>query len=530
VTGRSEVNTSRVEDPTTPESKIVVTHVLWFYGLGTSLSSAMFAALLQSWVRRYVVMIKSQQNPRSRALTRAHVILQKSLISLQLLIDFLHLLLDQAVFAFLAGLVWLLPTTFMSAKIVLSPSTSNFAVVVIVLPLLLWYTYLTLISFCGHTIYSTPLSRVMIHLRKSYELTKGCFISFFKSLLRHRSNAFIGSDWVTLDTIDLVVDKLTDAQPLSLDKEIVTWLLRSLYHDKDFGRFLESIPGFYNSDLVKRPAEVFRPIHTDKLPCAILSYMHRTLSSATLPNEIKQKRIRLCLEVMELDPYLLECTFTHALSLPAKPSIFQCIDFILVADRFAGQANGNRNVQLLVKCILAVSISYFTTPELDERWLRIVQRWSSLPISTSDTTSGERLASMKLDTLISLVVMLNSAGPPFVDKILNNTLHASGNFAVESVSSESQTRFCTLWNKVRDWAAVVPESSTSLILPILRTIYNTLHGGLNDPPITRDLPIAAYPRCTNLTHPLNPRSTPGSRTDVAHACGAANQLSRHPRT
>src|SRR5580698_4645097 len=56
------------------------------------------------------------------------------LFTWQLLLDFLHLLLDQAVFAFLAGLVWLLPTTFMSAKIVLSPSTSNYAVVVIVLP------------------------------------------------------------------------------------------------------------------------------------------------------------------------------------------------------------------------------------------------------------------------------------------------------------------------------------------------------------------------------------------------------------
>jgi Family of unknown function (DUF6535) len=222
VTGRFGVNTSRVEDPPTPESKIIVTHVLWFYGLGTSLSSAMLAALLQSWVRRYVVMIRSQQNPRSRVLTRAHVILQRSLVSLQLLIDFLHLLLDQAVFAFLAGLLWLLPTTFMSAKIVLSPSTSNFAVVVIVLPLLLWYTNLALISFCGHTICSTSLSRVIIHLRQSFQLTKGCFISCFKSLLRHRSNAFIGSDWVTLDRIDLVVGKLTDTQPLLLDKEIVT--------------------------------------------------------------------------------------------------------------------------------------------------------------------------------------------------------------------------------------------------------------------------------------------------------------------
>jgi hypothetical protein len=414
--------------------------------------------------------------------------------------------LDFAVFAFLLGIVWLLPTTFTTdKKIIMSPSTSNFAVLFIAFPLFLWYTILTWISVCGHTIYSTPLSRVVLHIGQSRELIQGCFTSAFKSLMHHRCNAFIGSDWVTLDCIDLVVKKLTENQPSSLDKDIVTWLLRSLHHDQDLERFLESIPGFYNSDLVEQPAEVFRPIHEIKMPHVILSFMYRTLSSTTLPSEIKRRRIRLSLEVMELDPYLLECTFLHALSLPATPSIFQCIDFILVADRFASNAIGNRDVQLLAKSILAVAISHFTPQELDGRWLHIIQRWSSFPISsTFDTTSRGQLSSMKLDNLIALVVVLNSADPRYIDKILKNTLDAASSFPVENVDSESQTRFCVLWNQLRDWAAVVPESGINLILPNIRTIYNTLHGDTNDTPIPRGLTVAAYPRCTNPAHPPNP--------------------------
>ena len=107
--------------------------------------------------------------------------------------------------------------------------------------------------------------------------------------MRYRCNAFIGSDWVTLDCIDLVVKQLAEDQLSSLDKDIVTWLLRSLHHDQDLERFLESIPGFYNSDLVKQPPEVFRPLHKSKMSYLILSFMYHTLSSATLPNEIKQR-------------------------------------------------------------------------------------------------------------------------------------------------------------------------------------------------------------------------------------------------
>ena len=92
-------------------------------GLGMSLSSAGLATLAQSWIRRYMIMTQPQQGPRGRRI-RAYVRLEGSLNSLQLTVDFLHLLLDGSIFTFLAGLIVLLPlkrTNFGSFSLVSQP-------------------------------------------------------------------------------------------------------------------------------------------------------------------------------------------------------------------------------------------------------------------------------------------------------------------------------------------------------------------------------------------------------------------------
>ena len=496
------------------EAKLFNTDVAWFLGLGTSLCSAVLATLLQSWVNRYVLMTQAVQNPRACALIRAHVILEKTLLSLQLTFDFLHLLLDFAIFAFLFGLIYLLPTNKSKSSINLGPQTSNFSIIFITFPLFAWYLVLSLISVRRHTIYSTPLSRVIRHIIQDIKLMLWGSISAFRS---SQDNAFLDFDWITLNHVDRVPEKLIKTHrthPLSLDQEVLTWLLSSLHHDLDFERFLQSIPGFYHSNVVKEPAEIFHPLCEDEVPRAILSFMQRTLSSPTLSNEIKQNRVRLFFDVMGQDSYLLERTFFHILSLPAKPIIFQCVDLVL-----AGDANGNPDAQFLAKCIVTVAISRITTQELDERWAPVVERLSNFPLS--DATLGEQLASMKLLNLVRLAEELKSAGLRSKNNVPHRFLRTAGNFQVEGVSPESRNEFCNLWNQLRDSAASTwyPGSNASLILREICTIYDTLHESTNNTPINPDLRPANYPRCTIHTHPHDPHSTPGVSTNIASASG-----------
>ncbi len=323
-------------------------YVLWFCGLGMSLSSAGLATLAQSWIQRYMIMTQPRQGPRGRRI-RAYVRLEGSLNSLQLTVDFLHLLLDGSIFTFLAGLIVLLPL-----------KRTNFggflAITIIIFPLSLLYLNLSLISFFRHTIYSTPTSRLIRNIRQATRLILPFRNFHFKSSPDPRSNSFLRFDWATLESADQVAEKLTKAETLLLEKKILEWLIRCLHDDKEFEQFLESIYGFYHSDLEKEPAEVFWSFHKDRVPRAILSFMHRTLFSATLPDDIKRRRIRVSLEAIKLDPYLLERTFFHVLSLPAKPTIFQCIDFVLFANQFAGDTNASSDLQLLAKCTIALAI------------------------------------------------------------------------------------------------------------------------------------------------------------------------------
>ena len=240
------------------------TYRLWFCGLGTSLASAVLAMLLQSWVRRYTVMT----HPRGGALIRAYMILDGPLKSLQLIMDFLHLLLDTSIFTFLAGLLVLLTST--------SQDSGNlFLVGYISIPLFLSYLKVSFTSFLCPTIYTTPLSRVIRHGIQFLSLTFQPYTFPLKSPLRHRPNEFLGFDWVMLGCVDQVAEKLIETQdPRSLlDGEIVAWLLRSVRDDQDLERFLECIPGFYDSDQVEQPSQVFRPLHRDRIPRSILSLM-----------------------------------------------------------------------------------------------------------------------------------------------------------------------------------------------------------------------------------------------------------------
>jgi hypothetical protein len=458
-------------------------HLLWFAGLASSLSSAVLATLLQSWIRRFVITTQLQHISHSRARFRAYVSLEKSQRSLQLTLDLIHLLLDVSIFTFLAGLFMLV---FDNLDICVMVSYSS-------MPLIFLYLRLTMIP--PYHIFTTPLNFV----GTSWRLTLQLILRGIMPLSMGRYFLpFSGFGWLTVERARRVAEELVKSQPLLLDREIVAWLLRSLHQDQDFERFLESIPGFYGSEHVKEPTNVFRPFHTVALPNAIVSFMHRTSSSVTLPDETKQKRIRLSLEVIQLDPYLLQRTFFHVLSLPARPTIFQCIDFVLVADRSA--ENEDTDVQLLAKCVIAIAISSSKDDELDPRLSPVVARW--LNMSVFDTNYHGRGANMKLINLVQLVQVLNSADCTYRDGIFGNALCAAGRFGVNNAVSEYRNRFCILWNELVGLARMDAGSNATHILPCISDIFAALHEGTipDSNPAAWGQSPADYPRCPDFHH------------------------------
>jgi hypothetical protein len=338
-----------------------------------------------------------------------------------------------------------------------------------------------------------------------------------------KGNAFIGFDWVTAGHVDRVTAEFVKSQQTqssSLDKEIIGWLLCSLYRDQDLEQFLEGISCFYHSTLVENPGEICQDFHKDQVPRAILPFIHRTLSSRALSKETKQNRIGVFLELMELDSYLRQRAFFHIFSLPTKPIIFSSIDFVLFAHRYADDTNEDQDTRLRAKCIIACAISRFTLQKVAveelNSWSLVVEHWLNSSISL--VTSGEQLAKIKLANVVWLANELNSARDEF--KTPFGTVFAAGNFVIESAASQYENEFCVLWNQLVNLAAVAG-SNASRILPEIRTVFNALHGGTHDTPIGPNHTLATYPPCNVLTHLPNPHSTQGPSTYFPHASRSA---------
>jgi hypothetical protein len=339
----------------------------------------------------------------------------------------------------------------------------------------------------------------------------------------HDPDHLISHNWLMLDQAAHLTERLVKSDSLSLDREIVEAILKSLNQGHELERFLASIPSFYHSAHVQEPAQVFRPF-SNILSNGIVSFIDHTLSSQTLPNETKQDRIKLSLEVMDVDPFLLQRTLFHALTRAKQPTIFQCVDFVLVADRSADSED--QATQLLAKCIIAVAISHLKDHQPDPRLPRVFERWLN-SATFANTNHGQQRASMKMINLVRLARVFNS-GQSNWDEIFGKALLAVAEFEeVESAADEYKMEFCVLWNQLLDAASADDGSNASRILPHIHNVYTALHKG-TDPnkSSTHDSIPARYTRCTISTHYLTLRATSPSSLKIARGFGEAHTLRR----
>lgn len=514
--------------PTPPKPAPVptVAHLLWFPSLVLSLVAAVFATLVQEWVRKYLLLTQPRFSPHRRARIRACMEQDGSLALLQRTVHTLHTFLHLSIFFFFLGLIAL--TASDEALIIVAVN------VYIFVPLILYLRYSLLPYFHPHSLYSTPLSGFFLYFKGVPQIGRSLLRAImgggrFRDAFRGYNTPVEGG-WLTLDYAILEVEKLAEARSSTLDIGAVSWLLNSLGEDQELEQFLAGIPGFYRSKHVEDPAQTFRMLNTDRLPRAIVSFMDRSLSSELVSDVVGQKRIRVSVRAIGTDPYLLRRTFHHALCSP-ESAVFKCVDFVLLADRCTN--DDDPDVCFLAKCIVAVAISRLdSNPAPDARWSGIVQRglnWSEpelfdhcydhdgIPLSSSWDSS------VKLRNLLQIARELHTAHPDYYDDpsfrtIFHNTLlSAVRRLDAGSASQELRREFCTLWNQlvgsmqdVRQDPAL--RSNAMRVLSIMRPLYDTLHEGTesrcvaylasSDDPELSPQKATAYPFCAHSPHRL----------------------------
>jgi hypothetical protein len=507
--------------PPKPVSVPNVTHLLWFPSLVLSLATAVFATLLQEWVRRYLLLTQPRFSPYRRARIRACMAQEGSLSQLQRTIHLLHTFLHLSVFFFFTGLIAV--TSNGGTLIVVAVN------VYIFVPLALYLRYSLTPYFEPHSLHSTPLSGFLLSLM---EIPRIVF-SLFRAMVRRGRfrdvfrdyNTPVDRGWLTLDSAVLEVEKLAETRSSALDIGAVSWLLNSLSQDQELEQFLAGIPGFYRSKRVEDPAQILRVLNTDRIPKAIVAFMDRSLSSELVTGVAEQKRIRVSLKAMVTDPYLLERTFHHALC-SLDSVIFKSVDFVLLADQCTN--DDVPDVCFLAKCIVAVAISRLDSDSSfsDDRWSGIIQRglnWSPSELSEH----GQQRDSIKLRNLVQIARELHSPHPDYDDPsfrtIFHNTLSAVRQLKVENASQELRREFCVLWNQlvvsmqdVRREPAL--RSNAMRILSLTRMLYVPLHEGTEsrcfafltsaddlDPTPQKTSP---YPLCALSNHRIAPSGPP----------------------
>jgi len=76
-----------------------------------------------------------------------------------------------------------------------------------------------------------------------------------------------------------------------IDTQILDWTVNALDEDDTLERFIESIPGFYKSYVVKNIPELAE----DSIQGPLIAFLYRTLSSNSVSRSVKLRRQGLCL-------------------------------------------------------------------------------------------------------------------------------------------------------------------------------------------------------------------------------------------
>ncbi|KAF8265166.1 hypothetical protein EI94DRAFT_1736541 [Lactarius quietus] len=475
--------------PPDPVSLSSVTYMFWFASLVESLSTAVFATLIQEWVRRYQVMTQPLYSPHKNARIRAFITQQGSLVVLQRTVNILHAALHQSIFFFLLGLITLTSSG--------APWVLVAVILYITLPVVLYLRFSLTPYSDPQSLFSTPFSGFLISLRRIPLLV----LSLFRAITRrgrvdglHRgTNTPAEVGWLAWIYTVKEIQKLAETRSSTLDTWAMSSLLSSVNREQQMEQFLAGIPGFYSSSQVENPTEVLRESNMDRLPKAIVAFMDNSLSS--------------------------------------RSAVFTCVDFILLAEKHTD--DDDPDVRFLARCIVAVAINRLGDYHKDKRWAGIAQRglhWSE----STFAEYREQRDSIQLRNLVQLVRELHIAHPdvndPSTRTTLGYTLCVARQLKVENAALGLQHEFCELWNSlvasIHDQRQrPIVRSNAIFILSLIRTVYVTLHQSSESGPcafsaFTDDLdPVlqksSSYILCTVSSHRLSTLSNPTSNANVS---------------
>jgi hypothetical protein len=106
-----------------------------------------------------------------------------------------------------------------------------------------------------------------------------------------------------LGGVEKAAEEMMSERSSEIDIRIFHWTIGVLGDDESLEKFFEAIPGFFSSRLVKHLERDFPEDTLKKFWSALNGFMNRTLSSNSVVESVKTRRVTICRDIMSTIPY-----------------------------------------------------------------------------------------------------------------------------------------------------------------------------------------------------------------------------------
>jgi hypothetical protein len=504
--------------PFSPSRSSIWVNILWILSLVISLTCAMLATSLQQWARRYL----QNTQPVGRSLqerARRRAFFVHGIINFHIphTVEVLPALVHLALFKFFAGLLIYL----------FNIDHTIFTVVICWVALLLvGYGCITFmpVIWPDSPYYSPlyPLAR-FLYTRVLYlvlKVTHGVLSLFclLDGLRRVREwlihigrRKHRGIEWEVKDAIS--------KQSSEIDFGILRWTARVIREDDEQEKVFECIPGFFDSEEVKLDRDRARSMTED----AIGHFLRNTLSSNSVPESVKIRRLATCLDAAsEVQPAVCRKIFGDLVDLNWGGGL-SSIELGLSLRSWDKASHGQFSPY--IQGVVAVIVA--NVREHNEPWITLAR--SHLGIS--DSVFQGYLShndNVQLANLIHFTRRANRSDPFTLEVV--KTL---SKFDIRNTFPEIQREFCALWNEiVRQAQNDAADSYPVRFLREIRHHYIALHQDTDVAPTafspSTDFSAVVLKRPSSYTLCNVPsHCSPLQPTDRGHCVGAIAEP-KHP--
>ena len=308
-----------------------------------------------------------------------------------------------------------------------------------------------------------------------------------------------------LKGLEKKMEETASKRPSKTDARIFGWTISALGDDDSLETFFETIPGLFNSNLVKNVESDITWTDLKKFWGALDGFMRRTLSSNSVTESVKSRRVLICRDVIGIIPCpdisIYDDLRSHFDQEPVSIARLQSMR----------QWFTHKDHNIADYARVEVARSLASMQERDEAWIALASDMCGL---TADDLRDD-IAHGGDNVLFATLIHLSRRVIHHYHPIRHydvRPVEAVTKFDIRHTLPRLQNDFCKLWNEFSQEARVqgYPGNIPVSILRLIRHLYIALHQGTHAAPTvfsssTDDsdnilrLPFS-YPSCDIASH------------------------------